>query len=311
MKRKRPTAQRPFVLVNMAMSADGKIATANRAVSSFGSPRDHEHLLALRATADAVMAGARTVSAHPVDLGPGPARFRRLRVRRGLAEYNLRVIVSGRGNISTGARVFQRRFSPVIVLVTSRASLAARRRLRAAGAHVKVCGRAEVNLRAALRWLRERWGVQRLVCEGGGELNDAMFRADLVDEVHLTLCPLLFGGRTAPTIAEGAGVSRLAAARRFKLKSARRAGTERFLVYDRVRNRPEPEAPRRPNARGPIAARRPSTLQRRPSPRKSAPPNNAPGRSRSAYDIIPQVITSQIMSLDTFGSPRPSKSRPM
>ncbi len=219
----------------MAMSADGKIATTNRTVSSFGSARDHDHLLALRATADAVMAGARTIAAHPVDLGPGPGRFRRLRLRRGLAAYNLRVIVSGRGRVPPQARVFERRFSPVIVLVSSRASPAARRRLRAVGAHVKVCGRAGVNLAAALRWLRARWGVKRLVCEGGGELNAAMFRADLVDEVHLTVCPLLFGGRTAPTIAEGPGAARLADARRFRLVSARRVGDELFLVYRRIR----------------------------------------------------------------------------
>ena len=55
-----PPAPLPFVLINMAMTADGKIATANRRVSSFGSPRDQDHLLQLRATADAVMAGART-----------------------------------------------------------------------------------------------------------------------------------------------------------------------------------------------------------------------------------------------------------
>src|SRR5512136_3076869 len=84
----------PFVFINMAMTADGKIATANRAVSSFGSGRDREHLLELRATADAVMAGARTVDSNRVNLGPGAAKYRRLRVRRGLAEYNLRVIVS-------------------------------------------------------------------------------------------------------------------------------------------------------------------------------------------------------------------------
>ena len=45
----------PFVLVNMAVSADGKIASANRAVATFSSARDHEHLYELRATADAVM----------------------------------------------------------------------------------------------------------------------------------------------------------------------------------------------------------------------------------------------------------------
>src|SRR5436190_13559600 len=85
-------SQLPFVFVNMAVTADGKIATANRAVSSFGSRRDREHLLELRATADAVMAGARTVDSAEINLGPGPARYRRRRLRRGLAEYNLRVV---------------------------------------------------------------------------------------------------------------------------------------------------------------------------------------------------------------------------
>ena len=57
----RPTGQLPFVFVNVAVSADGKIATANRAVHSFGSARDLKHCNELRATADAVMCGARTV----------------------------------------------------------------------------------------------------------------------------------------------------------------------------------------------------------------------------------------------------------
>ena len=80
-----PPTSLPFVLINMAMTADGKIATANRLVSSFGSPRDQDHLLRLRATADAVMAGARTADLNPINMGPGPAKYRRLRLRRGLA----------------------------------------------------------------------------------------------------------------------------------------------------------------------------------------------------------------------------------
>ena len=75
LKSKTKKSELPFVLVNMAMTADGKIATANRAVSSFSSARDHEHLLELRATADAVMAGARTVDSAPINLGPGPAKY--------------------------------------------------------------------------------------------------------------------------------------------------------------------------------------------------------------------------------------------
>ena len=102
----------PFVLVNMAMTADGKIATSNRAISSFSSRRDQDHLLELRATADAVMAGARTVDLNPVTLGPGPAKYRRARLKRGLAEFNLRIIVSGSGSIDPRSKIFERDTSP-------------------------------------------------------------------------------------------------------------------------------------------------------------------------------------------------------
>ena len=217
----------------MAMTADGKIATANRAVSSFGSARDHEHLLELRATADAVMCGARTADLNAINLGPGPARFRRARLRRGLAEYNLRVLVSGSGTINPAAEIFRHRFSPVIILTTGRALSARRKALRRVADEVKVFGEREVNLRVALRWLQRTRGVNRLLCEGGGELNDALFRAGLVDELHLTVCPKIFGGRHAPTIADGLGFPNLAAAARFELQSSRRVGDEMFLVFGR------------------------------------------------------------------------------
>jgi 2,5-diamino-6-(ribosylamino)-4(3H)-pyrimidinone 5'-phosphate reductase len=225
------STQLPFVLINMAMTADGKITTSNRVVSSFGSRRDHEHLLQLRATADAVMAGARTTDLNPINLGPGPAKYRRLRLRRGLAEFNLRVIVSRSGTVNPNAEVFQRRFSPIIVLTTQRATAASLRKLRKAATEVKICGRKEINFRRALRWLRANWGVHRLLCEGGGELNNALFRAGLVSELHLTICPKIFGGRSAPTIADGLGADTLARAARLELKSARRRGDEMFLVY--------------------------------------------------------------------------------
>jgi riboflavin-specific deaminase-like protein len=215
----------------MAMTADGKIATANRAAAAFGSQRDREHLLELRATADAVMAGARTVDSAPITMGPGPAKFRRQRLKRGLAEYNLRVIVSRSGSVNPRAEVFKHRFSPIIILTTERTSKAKLRQLQAIADEVKICGRREINFSVALRWLRKKWGVRRLLCEGGGELNDALFRAGLVNELHLTICPKIFGGRNAPTIADGKGIPEIAGARRFVLKSARRIGDELFTVF--------------------------------------------------------------------------------
>jgi riboflavin-specific deaminase-like protein len=232
-KLKTKKSKLPFVLVNMAMTADGKIATANRAVSSFASTRDHEHLLEVRATADAVMAGARTVDSAPINLGPGPAKFRRQRLKRGLAEYNLRVIASRSGSVNPGAKVFQHRFSPIIILTTRRAGAGRLKRLRALAEVVKICGRKEINFSIALRWLRKKWRVKRLLCEGGGELNDALFRAGLVDELHLTICPKIFGGRRAPTIADGKGFCNLADAEPFKLISTRTHGDELFTVFAR------------------------------------------------------------------------------
>jgi 2,5-diamino-6-(ribosylamino)-4(3H)-pyrimidinone 5'-phosphate reductase len=224
-------AKRPFLFINMAMSADGKIATSNRAVSSFGSRRDQEHLLELRATADAVMAGARTADLNRITMGPGSAKYRGWRRRRGLAEYNLRVIVSRSGTIDPAAAVFQHRFSPVIILTTRRAKAERLKTLQKVAGEVKIIGRKEIDFHRALRWLRQKWKVKRLLCEGGGELNDALFRAGVVDELHLTICPKIIGGRAAPTIADGVGAQTLPQAARLELKSARRIGDELFLVY--------------------------------------------------------------------------------
>jgi 2,5-diamino-6-(ribosylamino)-4(3H)-pyrimidinone 5'-phosphate reductase len=224
---------RPFVLVNMAMTADGKIATANRVVHSFGSARDREHLYELRATTDAVMCGARTVEISRSILDPGGEKYRNRRLKNGLAEYNLRVIVSGGGSIDPTADIFKNRFSPIIILTTARLSLTKLKKLRALADEVKICGRTRINFRTALRWLRKKWQVKRLVVEGGGELNDALFRAGLVDEIHLTICPKIFGGRTAPTIADGLGFPRLAGAARFHLTSVNRFKGELFTIFSR------------------------------------------------------------------------------
>jgi 2,5-diamino-6-(ribosylamino)-4(3H)-pyrimidinone 5'-phosphate reductase len=219
------------VFINMAITADGKIATANRAVSSFGSQRDKDHLLELRATADAVMCGAGTVNSGPITLGPGPAKYRRMRTRRGLAEYNLRIITSGSGNVNPDAKIFEQKFSPILILTTGRASETKLEPLRNLATEIKSFGPREIDFKKALQWLRKKWKIKRLLCEGGGELNDALFRAGLVNELHLTICPKIFGGRRAPTIAEGTGVPKLAQAAQLKLKSMERIGDELFVIY--------------------------------------------------------------------------------
>lgn len=220
----------PFVFLNFAMTADGKTAFADHHFIPFASKRDQEHMMELRATADAVMSGARTVDLTEATLGTGGEKFRRERIRRGLREHNLRIIVSGSGSVDISAEIFKHRFSPILILTTERAGKRRLKKLREV-AEIKTCGEKEINWPTTLRWLRAEWDVNRLLCEGGGELSGTLIHAGLVNELHLTVSPQIFGGRTSPTIADGMGFQKLTDAAQLKFKSAKRIGDEMFFIY--------------------------------------------------------------------------------
>ena len=102
--------KRPFVFINMAMTADGKIASTNRKVTTFGSRSDHQRLLELRAKADAILTGAGTLNAQPnITLGPAPKQ----------ESAPVRVIVSGSGQVNPQHTIFTPG-APVIVLTSER-----------------------------------------------------------------------------------------------------------------------------------------------------------------------------------------------
>lgn len=225
--------KRPFLFVNVAMTADGKIAFSRENFTPFSSRRDHEQMMKLRATADAVICGARTIEVTQTILGNGEKKYDRMRQENGLADFNVRVVVSGSGTIDPASPIFQKHFSPIVVLTTKRISIANLKKLRAVADAVKICGTKGINFPSALAWLRRRWKIKRLLCEGGGELNDALFRASLVDEIHLTICPQIFGGGNAPTISDGIGFPKLAQAQEFELKSLKNFKGELFTVFKR------------------------------------------------------------------------------
>ena len=226
-----PRPKRPFVYLNLAITADGKIAPASRRFIPFSSRRDRSRMMELRSRADAVMSGARTVDQENVDLGPGGKRYQKMRLENGLAEFNLRVIVSGSASVNPAAHIFTRRFSPILLLTTSTAP---KKRLQALASRVDdifLSPGPGLDFPKALEWLATKWKVKRLLCEGGGEVNAPLFRQKLVDELHLTISPVIFGGRDAPTLADGEGIARLTDATRLKLRSVEETGGELYCVY--------------------------------------------------------------------------------
>ena len=218
---------RPFVFINMAMSADGKIASANRKVTSFGSRADHARLLELRSKADAILAGAGTLNAQPdITLGPGKKQN----------HAPIRVVVCGRGQVNSKHKIFRTPGAPVVVLASEGILCKRLTELKALADAVYVCGANSVDFKEAFNFLSEKYHTKRILCEGGGKLNDSLFRAGVVDEVNLTICPLILGGKDAPTIADGIGFKKLAQSAHFKLHSHKEVGTEMFLTYRASRN---------------------------------------------------------------------------
>ena len=140
------------------------------------------------------------------------------------------------------------RSAPVIAWVSQSAPAARVRRLAALADEVWTSPGDRVDVQAGLKWLSKRHGVRDALVEGGGSLNDAFFRAGVVDELHLTWCPLLIGGRDAPTACDGLGSGPLAGACRMALHSIQRHGNEIFLVY-RASPPDPPGRPLRPTPR--------------------------------------------------------------
>ena len=222
------TRKRPHVGVNMAMSADGKVSTSRRETFSLGSPWDRYLMDILRARADAVVIGARTLSLDGWAIRVRNAAVRRRRLKQHRPPHPLNVVVSTDLQLSTAAEFFSCPETEKLVVTTRRASETHVRQFRRL-AEVTVLSTGRIRPRDVLEVLAER-GIRRVLVEGGGTLNFSFLRDNLVDEIYLTVTPLVVGGRTAPTPVDGRGFLKDSLVR-LKLVSSRRRGDEVFLKY--------------------------------------------------------------------------------
>jgi len=201
---------RPFVFVNVAMTADGKIDTVQRRGAAISSPRDKERVDQLRAGADAVMVGGRTLLDEDPELTVKSEGLRAERVRRGRSPNPAKVGVVTKANIKEGSQFLNAGAANIVIFTTRRTSKRHLSRLTSRGVDVYVDDAEKVNLERALVTLKEL-GIDRLMVEGGGRLNFELMRLGLVDEVTAYVAPMIFGGESAPTMAAGSGLERSAA----------------------------------------------------------------------------------------------------
>jgi 2,5-diamino-6-(ribosylamino)-4(3H)-pyrimidinone 5'-phosphate reductase len=191
------------VVVNAAMSADGKLSTRRREQVAISGPDDFDRVDELRASVDAVMVGVGTVLADDPSLTLDETERIREREARGESPHPARVVADSHARTPPDASVLDDT-AETYVLVAEAEPQEHRAALEAAGAEVVVAGESRVDLPAALSALESR-GVDRLMVEGGGELIFSLFEDSLVDELSVFVAPNVIGGRDAPTLADGEG----------------------------------------------------------------------------------------------------------
>jgi len=216
----------PLLRVNFVASVDGAVEVDGRS-GGLGTPADQVAFRALRTLCDALLVGAGTLRREGYRAVLLDAQRRAWRVRHGLAGYPPLVVASARLGLDPANPALAD--APVRPLILTHAgSPPDRRRALAAVADVLVHGADELDLAAALADLHAR-GLAQVLCEGGPHLLGALYAADLVDEVCLTVSPLLAGPGAGRITAGPAGP-----VRGLRLADALRAGDTLLLRYARA-----------------------------------------------------------------------------
>jgi 2,5-diamino-6-(ribosylamino)-4(3H)-pyrimidinone 5'-phosphate reductase len=198
---------RPFVTINVAATADGKIDTFERRGAVISSARDKQRVDKLRAEADAVMVGGHTLHDEDPKLTVQSESLRAERLARGLSANPAKVGVSSRLHLKVDSDFLNVGAARIFLFTTSQTDEAQLIMLRSCGAEIFIHEGERVNLISMLETLKKR-GIHRLMVEGGATLNFELMRLNLVDELTIYVAPMIFGGEKAPTIAAGSGLVR-------------------------------------------------------------------------------------------------------
>jgi 5-amino-6-(5-phosphoribosylamino)uracil reductase len=238
---------RPHATVILASSVDGKIADRDRSPARFGSPTDKHHLETQISQADAVLFGAATLRAYGTTLRIHQPALLAQRQAQGKPPQPVQIVCSASGNLDrqfpffqqpvprwllttpVGAQKWQNgtEFDRVLTSNVLTPTLSNRnmsdRTLNDRNMNDRIDWHTALQQLSAL-------GIDRLAVLGGGELVASLIEAAAIDEVWITLCPLILGGNHAPTLVEGMGFV-VADAPQLELLEVEAIADEVFLHY--------------------------------------------------------------------------------
>jgi riboflavin-specific deaminase-like protein len=228
------TNSRPFTFMLVAVSLDGKISPRRSPGQSnpVGPELISEEIMALhnsqRASVDGIMVGLNCILLDDA----------RLTLREGEGKSPTRIVLDGLAEMPPTSRVLPGDV-PTVVAVSRDAPVERVRALEEKGANIVVSGRGRfVDLPPVMEELRGKYGIERLMVEGGGTVHRSMIAAGLYDELHLIICPFVIGGSSSITPAGRSSFWPRGHVPKYHLVENRTLGDYIYVIYKPETDRP-------------------------------------------------------------------------
>lgn len=201
----RSPAVRPYTVINMVTTVDGKATTLAGRAQSIGSSVDRLAMRRIRATADGVLNGAETLRRENVNPSV-PAEMEAGRLALGLSAQPVAITITASGDLPLDRTFFVSAAFEKIVVTTEHAPAP---RVQALAQHARILRAGEylVELPLMMRLLVEEAGIRSLVVEGGPTLNAELISLGLADELFWTVAPKILGGPAGRTMVEGSPIA--------------------------------------------------------------------------------------------------------
>ena len=215
---------KPHVILNAAMTLDGKIATRTGS-SEISGKEDLIRVHKLRKDMDAIMVGINTLLAddprltvHKIEADP--------------EDNPVRIVVDSKARTPLNFRILNNE-APTIIATTESADPEKIEALEKKATVLK-CGKDRVDLKSLMDKL-SKIEIKTMMLEGGSTLNYSMLENGLVDEVSVCVAPMIAGGSKAKTLVDGKGIDKMKDAVKLKLKNSYGLGEDLILEYDVIK----------------------------------------------------------------------------
>lgn len=212
---------KPYVILNAAMTLDGKIATKTGS-SKISGKKDMIRVHTLRKNMDGIMVGIGTVLADDPKLTVSKIDAKR-------KDNPIRVVVDSQGRTPINSRVLNEK-APTIIAVSSKYSNTPKIKELAKKADIYVSGKEHVDLSKLLDYLYSK-GIKTLMLEGGSTLNFSMIKEGLIDEIRICIGPMIVGGQYAKTLFDGEGFDYMEDSIKLDLTDIEQLDQDLILTY--------------------------------------------------------------------------------